>query len=151
MLVRDLMTSRVYTFSSADSFSDIVKLLIKKRISGAPVVNKKGKVVGVISEKDLFYKLFPSQKQFYRDLEYYMNFERIGKEAKKVSKLKAKDFMSKKIVSIRSDENILRACSLFLIHNIRRLPVIDDGKLVGIVTTNNIYRNFLSNLNKKSR
>ncbi len=151
MLVRDLMTSRVYTISSADSFSEIVSLLIKKRISGAPVVDKSGKVVGIISEKDLFYKLFPSQKQFYKNIEYYMNFERIEKESKKVSKLKARNFMSKKIISIRSDDYILKACSLFLIHNIRRLPVIDDGKLVGIVTTNNIYKNFLSNLVKRSK
>ena len=140
------MTKRVVTVPVDESFPRIVKLLIKKRISGAPVVDKRGNVVGVISEKDLFYKLFPSQKKFYRNLRFYMNYDNIFNEAKKVSKYKAKNLMSKKVISITPDAHILKACSIFLTKNIRRLPVIENGKLVGIVTTNNIYKNFLSNL-----
>lgn len=142
------MTKRVVTVSPADTFSRIVKLLIKENISGVVVLNKNKKVIGVISEKDLLFKLFPSQRNFYKNLEYYMNYENINKDVKKISKLKARNFMSKEIISIRSDEHILKACSLFVRNRIRRLPVIDDGKLVGIVTTGNIYKNFLSNLVK---
>ena len=146
MLVREVMTRKVITVHPSESFSAMVKLLIAKKISGFVVTDHKGKVLGVISEKDLLYKLFPSQKNFYKNLEYYMNYENIDKDAKKVRKLKAKDFMSKKIISVRSDENIIKACSLFIVHSIRRLPVIDDGKLVGIVTIGNIYKNFLGTL-----
>ena len=149
MLVSEVMTRKVITFSPSDSFSKVIKLLLSHKISGAPVVNKKGKVVGVISEKDLFYKLFPSEKKFYKDIKYYMNHENLVKESKKVYRLKVKNLMSRNIISVRSDDHILTACSLILIHNIRRLPVIDDGKLVGIVTTNNIYKNFLLSLAKK--
>ena len=143
MLVKDVMTKRVVTVLPEDSFARIVKLLIKKKISGVVVVNKKGKVVGVISEKDLLYKLFPSQKAFYKNLKYYMNYDNVFRDAAKITKLKAKNLMTKKIISINSSDDILKACSLFLIHNIRRLPVIDNGRLVGIVSTNNIYKNFL--------
>jgi CBS domain-containing protein len=146
MLVRDVMTKRVVTVDSSETYSRMVNLLIKEKISGFVVIGRGNKVVGVISEKDFLYKLFPSQKRFYKNPEYYMNYENILKEAKKVTKLKAKSFMSKKIISIGPNESIIKACSIFLIHGIRRLPVIDDGKLVGIVTTNDIYKNFLSTL-----
>lgn len=148
MLVRDVMTKNVRTVGPTDSFKTIVVLLAKNKISGVPVVDKKGKVVGIISEKDLFYKFFPSQKKFYKDVEYYMNFDNLENEASRVVKLKAKDFMSKSVISVAPDDHILKACSLFLIHNIRRLPVIKKGELVGIVSTNNIYKNFLMSLIK---
>ena len=149
MLVRDVMRKKVITVLFSDPFPKIVRLFIVKGISGAPVVDTKGKVVGIISEKDLFYKLFPSQKKFYKDLEYYMNYKNIEKDIPALMKFKARDLMSKKIVSISSDTHILKACSMFLVHNIRRLPVIDKGKLVGIVTISRIYRNFLMSLIKK--
>lgn len=149
MKVRDVMVKKVHTVLPSDDFVKIVKLLVEKKISGVPVVNKKGKVVGIISEKDLFYKFFPTQKQFYEDADYYMNFDNLEKESSKVLKLKAKDFMSRKVISIAPDDHILKACSLFILHNIRRLPVIKKGKLVGIITTNNIYKNFLMSMIKK--
>ncbi len=149
MLVREVMTRKVYTVSATESFSNIVKLLVKRKISGVPVVNKKGKVIGIISEKDLFFKLFPSQKKFYKDIKFYMNFENIENDAQAIKKLKAKDFMSKEVISVSPDDHILKACSLSGLHNIRRLPVIEKGKLVGIVTTNNIYKNFLASFISK--
>jgi CBS domain-containing protein len=143
------MRKKVITVLFSDPFPKIVRLFIVKGISGAPVVDARGKVIGIISEKDLFYKLFPSQKKFYRDLEYYMNYKNIEKDIPALMKFKAKNLMSKRIISISSNEHILKACSMFLVHNIRRLPVIDGGKLVGIVTISSIYRNFLMSLIKK--
>lgn len=148
MLIRDVMVRKVHFLTPQDDFEKIIKLLVKKKIAGLPVVNKKGKVIGVISEKDLFFKLFPSQKEFYKDLEYYMNFNNLEKEAARLLRLKARNFMTKKVISVGPGEHVLKACSLLLRHNIRRLPVIDKGKLVGIVTTNNIYKNFLLSLLK---
>jgi CBS domain-containing protein len=148
MLVRKVMSRRVHSISLNATFSEIVTILTKHKIGGAPVVDKKGKVVGIVSEKDLFFKLYPSQKDFYTDPEYYMNFDRLERDAKGIKKLKAKDFMSKEVISVRSDDHILKVCSLFIRHKIRRLPVIDDGQLVGIVTTNKIYRRFLTKIVK---
>ena len=68
MLVRDVMFKRVFTVNDSADFQTIVKLLATKKISGITVVNKEGKLVGVISEKDLLYKLFPSEKKFYKNI-----------------------------------------------------------------------------------
>ena len=78
-----------------------------------------------------------------------MNYKNIEDNAKKIKNFKAKNLMTKEVISIEPTENVLTACSLFLIHAIRRLPVIDDGKLVGIVTTDDVYRNFLMRFVKK--
>src|SRR3989344_7000552 len=149
MLVRDVMTKHVFTLNLGDSFDKIVDLLSQKKLSGAPVIDKKKKVVGVISEKDLFHKIFPSQKAFYKDPEYFMNFDRLEKDAKGILKITAKKIMSRKVIYVQPEDHILKACSLFMMHNVRRLPVLDNGKLVGIVTTGNIFRNFLSHIVEK--
>jgi len=149
MLVKDVMTKKVITATPSTRFTELVRLLIKKNISGLPIVNKKGKVVGVISEKDLFYRLFPSQEEFYKNIEYYTNRNNLEKETRAIVKLKAKDLMTKDIISIGKNDHILTACSLLLIYEIRRLPVINHGKLVGVVTTNDIYKNFLLTITKK--
>lgn len=138
------MTRTVHTISPSASFSEIVKVLSERKISGVPVVNKKGKVIGLISEKDLLFRLFPTQEEFYKDPEYYMNFDNVEKNSADIKNLTAKDIMSKDVVSVSSEDHILKACSYLLMKNIRRLPVIDKGKLVGIVTTGNIYKRYLS-------
>lgn len=153
MLVKNAMTSRnLHTLSLNDNFLDIVKFLLKYNISGAPVTDKKGHVVGIVSEKDLFYKLFPTRKDFYKDPEYFMNFNHIELfDSFNVKKYKAKDLMTKDVITVKPDDHILKACSLFIHHNIRRLPVIDKGKLIGVVTTNDIYRRFLTVFDKQKK
>lgn len=152
MLVKNAMTSKkIYTLSPEDSFEKIVKFLVDHKISGAPVVNKKGKLVGVVSEKDLFYKLFPSEDVFYKDPDYYMDFDRIEEDAVSAKKLKAKDLMTRKLITIGPDEHILKACSLFIKNKIRRLPVIKKGKLIGVVTTNDVYKRFLTVLSDHNK
>jgi CBS domain-containing protein len=146
MKVKNAMTGgKIYTLSPQDDFLTVVKFLLKHKLSGAPVTDKRGKVIGIVSEKDLFYKLFPTQKDFYKDPEYFMDFDHIEVfDTFNVKKFKAKDLMTKDIISVSSEDHILKACSIFVNNKIRRLPVIDDGKLVGVVTTNDIYKRFLT-------
>lgn len=150
MLVKSAMTTgKIYTLTPKATFSEIVEFLIKHKISAAPVVNKKGKLVGIVSEKDLFYHLFPSEEDFYRDPDTYMDFDIIEEDAQSVRKLKAKDLMTTKIIKISPEDHILKSVSLFIKHKIRRLPVVREGKLVGILTTNDVYRRFLKLMSKK--
>ena len=143
MLVKDVMSKPVYTVREDASFKKVVKKLQNKKISGVTVINKSGKMVGVISEKDLLHKLFPKEQDFYKDLEYFKNFERIEHEARDITKLTAKKLMTKRVVTVEPDRHVLVACSLMAIHNIRRLPVVKKGKLLGIVTMSSLYKNYL--------
>jgi CBS domain-containing protein len=149
MLVRNVMKTEVLTVKKNTPYTELVSFLIKKRISGVPVVDSHKKVVGIISEKDLLYQLFPSQEEFYQDLSYYMDQEIEEKDAIKVKRLVAADFMTKKVISVKPNDHILTACSLLITNNIRRLPVIEKGKLVGIVTSSSLYKDFLKKLCQK--
>jgi CBS domain-containing protein len=146
MKVRSVMVNKVVTIRDNSTFPQIVSLLVENKISGAPVVNKKGKVVGIISEKDLIVHLFPDEKEFYKNMEYYTAPGRIEEEAKKITKLKAKDLMTKDVISTDPENSVMTACAVLLINNIRRLPVMENGKIVGIVTTKKLYKNFLKSL-----
>ena len=151
MLVRELMTKKVYTVRESERFGTIVNLLIAKKISGVPVINKNNKLIGIISEKDLLHKLFPKEEDFYKDINYYKNFRKIELEASHLSDLTAQDIMTKKVITVRPDNHVLVACSLIAIHDIRRLPVIDNGRIVGIVKNNNLYKSYLSSFISKSK
>lgn len=148
MLVRDVMVKPVFSVGEDATFAQVVKLLSRKKVSGVSVVNKKGKLVGVISEKDLLICLFPTHRDFYKNIEYYKNFEKIEGEAEVVKKLLARDVMTRRIITVEPERHVLVACSLMTIHNIRRLPVVDDGKLVGIVTLGSLYKNYLTSFVK---
>ena len=82
------------------------------------------------------------------DSEYFMDQETLENEAVKVKKFKAKDIMSKEIISASPTDHVLSVCALLMINNIRRLPVIEKGKLVGIVTTSDLFRKYLQKVVK---
>ena len=149
MLIKDVMSRKVITIPPKYSFTQILELFKKYDITGAPVVDKHGKVLGIISEKDLIYALFPKQKEFYRNMEYYMTDSRREDAIKDVVKLNASKIMRKKYIFVKPDDHILTACSQLLIHNIRRLLVMDKRHLVGIVTTNDVFKNYLTHLINK--
>lgn len=149
MLVKDVMTRKVITLSEKATFLEVLSTFRKHKITGAPVVDAKGKISGIVSEKDLLFKLFPSEKDFYKNIEYYQNDLRREEVFSEVRKLRALKIMSKNVIYVNEDDHVLTACALLLIHNIRRLPVLRDGKVVGIVTTNNVFKNYLTQVISK--
>lgn len=142
MFVREVMTTTVHTIPVDASFRDIVEFLLEHQVSGAPVVEPDGRLIGVISEKDLFHFLFPSQEEFYENPDYWMNQAHLEKEARSITDKTARDLITRKVITIGPDEPIMKACATLMIYGIRRLPVLEGSKLVGIVTTNDLYRSF---------
>jgi CBS domain-containing protein len=100
------MTRDIITVSPSMSVKNLAMALIKNQISGAPVAGKNGKIVGVVSEADLIAKS--------------------GKDVKSI--------MSKKIISVSEDTSVEEIARLMTAHTIKRLPVMKDGAIVGIVS-----------------
>jgi len=139
--VKDFMNSEVLYFKPEDSIFEVAKVFSEKNISGAPVVEN-DKVVGVISECDIV-KFMSSKLGKKRTalpslslliFSFIKDNVELKSEVDKISKIKIKDFMSRKVVSINSEANLLEAASLMEKYDINRLPVVDEGKLVGIVS-----------------
>lgn len=143
MRISEVMTTNIFKVRPEDSYSRILKLLIDWNVSGLPVVDENDKVVGIVSEKDLIFKIFPEKNSLEKNVKLFRGWKSDNDKAEKLKNLKAKDLMSKKVITIKPGDYVLKAISLFKKHKIRRIVVIDKGKFVGIVTTNDIYRNFL--------
>ncbi len=142
--VRDFMNTEVICFSPDDSIFKVAKVFSEKNISGAPVVEK-GKVVGIISISDIVkflgMKLINAEVSQIPSLSLLLlNFIKTGKEflgfkkeMERISKTKIKDVMSKKVISIHPDASLVEAACLMEKHDVNRLPVIENDKLVGII------------------
>ncbi|MDX1641495.1 MAG: CBS domain-containing protein [Balneolaceae bacterium] len=119
--VKDFMAKKLITFSPDDSMHHVTRTLVSKGISGAPVVDEKGNLIGVISEGDCL-------KQVVRG-KYTNSPQLIGKVS---------DFMTPDPVTIGPGENILQVAQMFLKLRLRRFPVLDNGKLVGQISQRDV-------------
>lgn len=150
MKIKDVMNKDVITCAPGDSLNYISNLFKENHISGLPVVDK-GKVVGLVSETDLL-KLF-KMPEFSNELWLPSPFEiieipirnlvRIEETKKALENLKLRpveDIMTKDVHVISPEDELEDASSIMVKYKVNRLPVIDNGKLVGIVARSDILR-----------
>ena len=159
--VKDLMSKSVIFFKPNDTIFKAAKIFSKKKISGAPVVEdaKTKKVIGVISETDIVKFMGTSltgDEKLAGDFTYqsltllFFNFIRMSKnflntrkEIDRITRIKIKDVMSKEVVSVSPDTNIFDAASLMDMHDVNRLPVLQKGRLVGIIARADLLKALL--------
>jgi len=128
MFVSDWMTKKVYTVSPDDSITDTVKLMREKSIKHVPVL-KDEKLKGIISDRDI--KEFSPSKATALDI-YELHYL--------LAKTKVKEIMKVKIVTTASNAPIEQAAMIMYDRGIGCLPVMEDGRLTGIISDRDIYR-----------
>jgi CBS domain-containing protein len=141
--VRDVMTTTVLSVGPGAPLKDVARELIEHRISGLPVVDDAGKVVGVISEGDLL------AKGQHRDAVHHRPLARLFGESAETRSLQAKaeattagEAMTSPAITIEASESVDAAATLMIERKVNRLPVTDGGKLVGIVTRSDVVATF---------
>ncbi|MCC6563520.1 CBS domain-containing protein, partial [Candidatus Uhrbacteria bacterium] len=134
------MSTDVVTILHGTPSREVERILREKSISGAPVVDLEGKVVGLVSEKDLFRILYPFYRSFYENPELYSDLEAREHKATDVADHPVERFMSSKVWTIEPDIPLMRAGAIMLARGIHRMPVMEEGKLVGIITRRAVYR-----------
>lgn len=110
MLAKHIMTKDVVTVTPTTSVKDLARIFIRNQISGAPVVDETGKILGIVSEADI-----------------------VSKRARRV-----RSIMSKKVISIEEETPVEKIARLMTTYRLHRLPVIRGRKLVGIVSRTDI-------------
>ncbi len=108
MLARDIMTGSVYTISPEASVQEVAEFLDRHYISSAPVLNQDGQLIGVVTRSDIIGKV-----------------DREG--------LRAADIMSREIETVDEETGVDEIAKICSEHRIKRVPVLHEGKLVGIV------------------
>jgi CBS domain-containing protein len=140
MKLEEIMIRSIKTVRTDDTIRDVAVIICTNHVSGVPVVDDEGKVVGVISEKDIIKAMYPDYTEFHDDPVRSRDFEELEERYEALLVRKVEDLMSRNVLSITSDVPILKAASLMILKKIRRLPVIDQGKLVGIVSQGDIHQ-----------
>jgi CBS domain-containing protein len=120
----EIMVTSVITFSPETSIFSAIRTLIHKKISGAPVLDHQGKVVGILSEHDCLRVL--SSDEFYAEQQ-----EEEGL---------VKDFMSEAGLTIPPEMGIYAIAHYFLTKPVRRLPVVREGRLLGQVSRRDVLK-----------
>ncbi len=145
-IVADVMTPNPITVTPQTPLQEAIKILAAKHISGLPVVNEEGKLVGVISETDLMWRETgvdaPPYIMFLDSIIYLENPARYDKEIHKALGQTVKEVMSDKAISIKPQQKLKEAAHLMHEKKIRRLPVVDaeNGQVIGIITQGDIIR-----------
>jgi CBS domain-containing protein len=141
MQVRDVMTSRVITVHPDTSVEDIARRLLEHGISAVPVTEKDGTLVGIVSEGDLMRR---SELGTDRRPSWWLNLlleteERAARYAKTHGRL-ARDVMTSPVITVDEDTDLAEVAQLLEKRRVKRLPVLRDGKLVGIVSRANLLQ-----------
>ncbi len=148
--VEDAMQKNVITIKNDMKIEEAARILRENKISGAPVIDKKNRLVGMLSEGDIIRLLevhspklnliLPSPLDLIElPIRMKHEYDEIVKGIKKASLTLVDEIMTRKLITIKPDQSISDAAELMDKHKIKRLPVVDDkGNLIGIITRGDI-------------
>ncbi len=139
MIVEEIMNTRLKTAKADDRIKDVSTLMCMNKISGVPVVDANDELIGVLSEKDILHCMFPEAHELFLN-EERPNYEQMEKDFKGTLNQKVGDLMTKVVSSVSPEMPVMKAASMMWLKKIRRIPVVDGGKLVGIVSIGDVHR-----------
>lgn len=141
---KDIMTTDIVTVSKDAEVKEIAKLFSDKRIGGAPVVDDRGKVIGMVTDGDLIMQdvkiHFPTYINLLDGFIILGSTKRFEEQLRKAVGAKVEDVMTEEVVSVDEDASIEDVATLMMERNVSRMPVIKEGKLVGLITRGDIVR-----------
>ncbi|WP_201315161.1 CBS domain-containing protein [Dyella sp. EPa41] len=144
MNVSDVMNAQVRTALATDSVSLAMRIMLGARVSGLPVVDDKGQLVGMITEGDLLRRAeVGTDHHRPRWLEIVLGPRRMAQEYVDTHSRRVGDLMTSDVVTIEESAPLGEAVALMEKHRIRRLPVTRQGKLAGILSRSDFMRAFL--------
>jgi CBS domain-containing protein len=141
----DIMTPNVITVGPEDAVQDVARLLLRNQISGAPVVDARGAIIGVVSEGDLMRRAeidTDEKRSWWRRA--WAGRERLARDYVRTNARKVADVMSSPAITVGPDTSLREVASLLERKGIKRVPIVDGGKLVGIISRANLLRAFVA-------
>lgn len=116
LMASDIMTESLVTISPEASITEAIDLLIGKAISGLPVVDNQGHLIGVITEFAMLAMVY----------DHEVRNQTVGQH------------MTREVITVNVDDPISRIADLCIVHRVRRLPVMREGKLVGLIARRDV-------------
>lgn len=143
MKVADVMSRQVDFVRPDDAVERAALLIFGHNIHTVPVCDGK-KVIGVITEKDILQRFFPSVQEFMEDFVHTSNFESMEEKASVIMTLPVKKIMNKSLLTVTANTPLLKAHSLMSVKQVGRLPVVDEkNNLIGILSKGDVFRSLI--------
>ena len=134
------MTRDVVTASPGTSVRDIAALMAEKRVSGLPVLTHDGKIIGMVSESDLLHRAELGTEHDDHTRKWWLDFNALARDYAKAHGLRAKVIMSRYVIAVHDDAELKDIADILDRHRIKRVPVVQGGRLVGIITRGDLVR-----------
>jgi CBS domain-containing protein len=139
MNVRDVMTPHVVSVTPDETVSVAAGLMLQKKISGIPVVDNLGNLVGVVTEGDFLRRAeIGTKRERPRWVEFFLGPGRLADEYVQFSGRKVRDVMTRDVFTVIPDASLAEVVHVMERHRIKRIPVVEANKIVGIVTRANL-------------
>jgi len=139
MLVKDIMSSSVRSVTPATPLLEVVSLMCLYRYSGLPVLDN-GELVGIIAEKDILARLLPDVDSMMGGMAA-IDFDSLMKDYTGIVRQhRVADLMTRGVVCVSPQMHILKAAALMASRRFRRIPVADNGLLVGMLSLGDVHK-----------
>ena len=141
MKARDVMISPAITVKPSASVREVAKLFLERRISAVPVVDDQGKLVGIVSEGDLMHRTEAgTERKRSWWLQGLTGDETLAAEYVKSHARKVADVMTRRVITASPDSPLHEIASLLENNSIKRVPIVKDGQVIGIVSRANLIQ-----------
>ncbi len=140
MKIVNLMSPRIFTVSTETPYGKLWEAIVKRRINAVPVVDAKGKLLGIVTRDDLLTALYPDQKEFVEAFSSGSSYEIMEDKVSEMKDLRAKNVMSTHVIYTYDTTPIMRALSRMMARRVSQLPVLDErDRVVGMITKGDIF------------
>lgn len=141
MHVRDVMVAPVITVKPSTTVKEVAGLFLEKKISAAPVVDSEETLVGIVSEGDLLHRVEAGTERHHSWwLQAFIGNDTLAAEYVKAHGLKVSDVMTHRVVTASPQTPLHEVATLMEKNAIKRVPVLENGQLVGIVSRANLIQ-----------
>jgi CBS domain-containing protein len=140
MQVKEIMSRSVRTVTPDTQVMEVASIMCLYRFAGLPVVEDEDRLVGLIAEKDLLHSLFPKLESLMEEGMANVDLDKEMARYKDVLALKVSELMTRNPITVRPDMHILRAATVMVRHRFRRIPVAEDGRLVGMLSLGDVHK-----------
>src|SRR5215472_3788176 len=139
MQVKDIMTRSVISVAPDESIMKAARLMLQNHISGLPVIDKTGELIGIVTEGDFLRRgELGTQRRRPKWLEFLLGPGKLAQEYVQASSKKIEDVMTPDPRTIGEDASLEAAVDMMERHRIKRIPVTRDGRVVGIISRANL-------------
>lgn len=144
MKARDVMSTNVRTVTADTSVKDAATMMAESDIGALPVMDEGGRLVGMVTESDLIMRdvkvHFPTYFQLLDGFVYLGSIARFEHQLKKAVAAKVGDVMTRDVATVDGETDVEEIATMMVDRDISRVPVLEEGKLSGIVTKHDIVR-----------